>query len=493
MPSRRSDSGTGADGTEVTFREYESHDALGLARLVARREVSPHELLDAALARIGARDGALGAIVLDLADEARRAIDRGLPEGPFTGVPFLVKDLGVFTAGQTTTGSCPLFADFVPDHDSTIVERYRAAGLVIFGKTKTPELGVSVTTEPKLYGPTRNPWNPGLSPGGSSGGAAAAVAAGYLPMAHATDGGGSIRIPGSLTGLFGLKPSRGRNPAGPDLGEGLAGMVTSHALTRSVRDSAALLDASAGPAPGDPYAAPPLERPLLDEVGAPPGRLRIALCVTDFEGGAVDPECATAATDAAKLCEELGHHVEEARPDLAGLSLTRAWRLIPAVNLWNLVHARARELGREPRPGDLEPVNWAWMNEAPTHSAADYMATVNMMHAFARRLGAFLARYDLMVTPTLAVPSLKLAAITTDHDDVGRHVTWLFSRIAPHTALFNQTGGAAMTVPLHWTADGLPVGVHFAAGLGDEPKLIRLAAQLEQARPWFDRRPPPPA
>ena len=475
----------------MNFSDYGRHDALALAGLVKRGDVTPQELLDAALARIEAEDAGRGAIVLDMADAARRAIDTGLPEGPFTGVPFLLKDLGVLTAGFATTGSCPPFRDFVADHDSTIVERYRRAGLVIFGKTKTPELGVSVTTEPVLYGPTRNPWNRDLSPGGSSGGAAAAVAAGYLPMAHATDGGGSIRIPGSLCGLFGLKPSRARNPAGPDFGEVLAGMATSHCLTRSVRDSAALLDASHGPAPGDPYAAPPFERPLLEEVGAPPGRLKIALCTTDFEGGAVDPECAAAAAAAAELCEELGHHVEEARPDLSGLSLTEAWRVIPAVNLWNMLHARTRALGREPVRSDLEPVNWAWMQEAPHYTAARYMACIANMHALARRVGTFLERHDLILTPTLGVPSLALGAVTTGHGDVDRHVSGLFSRIAPHTALFNQTGGAAMTVPLHWTADGLPVGVQFAGRLGDEPKLIRLAAQLEQARPWYGRRPYP--
>ncbi|NND49911.1 MAG: amidase [Rhizobiales bacterium] len=441
------------------------------------------------MARIAAHDGQLGSMVLDMENDARRAIDDSLPQGPFSGVPYLLKDLGITTAGHPTTGSCPLFCDLVHDHDSTLVERYRAAGLVIIGKTKTPELGVCVTTEPRLYGPARNPWDLSLSPGGSSGGAAAAVAAGYLPMAHATDGGGSIRIPGSLCGLFGFKPSRGRIPSGPDVGEALAGMATGHCLSRSVRDSAALLDATQGLAPGDPYAAPPLERALLDEVGAPPGRLKIALCASDFDGQPVDPECEAAARSAAQLCEELGHHVEEARPDFEGLSLIQAWQVIPAVNLWNMIHARAHQLGREPQPDDLEPVNWEWMNEAPRYSAADYMNAVNIMHALARRLGQFFERYDLMLTPTLGVSRLELGVVKTDHDGVAGHVREMFNRIAPHTALFNQTGGAAMTVPLCWTQDGLPVGVHFAGALGDEPKLIRLASQLEQARPWFARRP----
>ena len=251
--------------------EYEQYDALGLAELVRQRQVTPQELLEAAMARVEARDGTINAVVTKMYDQARAAIAAGLPAGPFTGVPFMLKDLGVLYAGVRTSNGSRIFSDFVADHDSTLVARYKAAGLVIMAKTNTPEFGIAATTEPQLFGPTRNPWSVAHSAGGSSGGAAAAVAAGYLPMAHATDGGGSIRIPASKCGLFGLKPSRGRNPAGPDLGEGLAGMATGHCVSRSVRDSAALLDATHGPAPGDPYAAPPLPRPMLDEVGAPRG------------------------------------------------------------------------------------------------------------------------------------------------------------------------------------------------------------------------------
>jgi amidase/6-aminohexanoate-cyclic-dimer hydrolase len=473
----------------MAFQDYDNYDAMGLAELVRQRQVTPQELLDAAIERIEARDGTINAVVTKMYDQARAAIAAGLPTGPFTGVPFMLKDLGVFYAGVRTSNGSRLFAEFVPDHDSTIVARYRAAGLAIMAKTNTPEFGIAATTEPQLFGPTRNPWRLTHSAGGSSGGSAAAVAAGYMPMAHATDGGGSIRIPAANCGLFGLKPSRGRMPTGPDLGEGLAGMATGHCVSRSVRDSAALLDATHGPAPGDPYAAPPLVRPLLDEVGAAPGRLRIAVCTTDYLGHPIHPDCTTAVEAAARLCASLGHEVEEARPDFSDLALNRAWRVIPAANLWLNVNARARALGRAPRPGDVEPLTWAWMHEGGTFTAADYLETVTTMHIIGRRMGAFLERYDLLLTATLARPPLKLGEMNTTTDDVDQYVAFLFTDVAPLTPLFNQTGGAAMTVPLAWNADGLPIGIQFGGGLGDEPKLIRLAAQLEQAQPWAARRP----
>jgi amidase/6-aminohexanoate-cyclic-dimer hydrolase len=473
----------------MPFSEYDSYDALGLAELVRAGQVSPTELLDTALERINAHDGRLNAVVTPMVDQARTAIKQGLPEGPFTGVPFSLKDLGVLYAGVPTSNGSRIFADFIPDHDSTLVERYKAAGLVIMAKTNTPEFGLAATTEPVLHGPTRNPWHLDYSPGGSSGGAAAGVAAGYWPMAHATDGGGSIRIPASMCGLFGLKPSRGRVPQGPDIGEGIAGMATGHSVSRSVRDSAALLDATAGPAPGDPYAAPPPARPFLDEVGAPPGQLRIALCSTDFVGRPIDPECKRAVRAAGALCESLGHRVEEAAPDLSGLALYRAWRIVPAANLWLNVNARARALGREPHPGDVEPLTWQWMQEGRRYTAADYMEVVTTMHALGRRVAAFLERYDLILSSTLARPPIPLGLLDTTTEDVEGYVELCFERISPLTPLFNETGGAAMTVPLHWSDAGLPIGIQFGGALGDEPKLFRLAAELEEAAPWRDRRP----
>jgi amidase len=294
----------------TTVPDYDRYDGLGLAELVRRREVTAGEVLEATIERIEARNPAINAVVLRMYDEAKAAIAAALPPGPFSGVPYLLKDLGAAYAGTPTTGASRFFRDAVPDHDSEMVVRLKRAGLVICGKTNTSEFGLSTSTEPVLFGPTRNPWNLAVSAGGSSGGAAAAVAGGMLPMAHASDGGGSIRIPASCCGLFGLKPTRMRTPMGPDVAEGWNGASISHAVTRSVRDSAALLDATTGPDVGDPYSAPPTKGNFLAEVGAAPGRLKIALATTAWNGSVVDPQCADAAVAAAKLCESLGHHVE---------------------------------------------------------------------------------------------------------------------------------------------------------------------------------------
>src|SRR5919108_2115498 len=292
----------------MKLAEFERYDGLALATLVRRREVSPSELLEAAVSTVERRNPEINAVVCRLYDEARAAIAAGLPDGPFTGVPYLLKDLGAHYEGAATTYGGALFKDFVVDHDSELTARLKRAGLVIFGKTNTPELGLASSTEPRLFGPTHNPWNVAHSAGGSSGGSAAAVAAGMAPMAHATDGGGSIRIPASACALFGLKPTRARNPLGPDAGEGWGGASVAHAVTRSVRDSAALLDATSGPDVGDPYWAPPPAGPFLAEVGRDPRRLRIALTTTPWNGHPVDPQCVDAAQAAARLCERLGHH-----------------------------------------------------------------------------------------------------------------------------------------------------------------------------------------
>src|SRR5580704_10303009 len=308
----------------MRYDEFTRYDGLGLAELVQRRQVSAAEVLEAAVAAVETRNHEINAVVGRLYDQARAAIAAGLPAGPFTGVPYLLKDLGAHYQGAVTSYGGTLFKDNVVDHDSEITVRLKRAGLVIFGKTNTPELGLASSTEPRLFGPTRNPWHLGHSAGGSSGGSAAAVASGMAPMAHATDGGGSIRIPASACGLFGLKPTRARNPLGPDQGEGWGGASVGHAVTRTVRDSAALLDATCGPDLGDPYWAPPSARPFLDEVGGEPGRLRIAITTRPWNGQAVDPQCAAAAQAAAKLCESLGHHVEEASPVVDAGSLGAA-------------------------------------------------------------------------------------------------------------------------------------------------------------------------
>jgi amidase len=336
--------------------EFERYNGLGLAELVQRREGAAEELLDAAILRVEERNPAVNAVVVRLYDEARAAIAAGLPLGPFTGVPYLLKDLDILYAGAVTSYGSQLFADAVADHDSELTTRLKRAGLIIFGKTNTPELGLATSTESRLFGATRNPWDSAYSAGGSSGGSAAAVAAGMVPMAHATDGGGSIRIPASCCELFGLKPTRGRNPMGPDVGEGWGGLAVAHAITRSVRDSAALLDATSGSAVGDPYCAPPPRGPFLAEVRADPGHLRIALTTTAWNGEVADPECVQAAVGAARLCEALGHYVEEARPEVDGEALGLASRIIVAANVRAELDGRAVVLGRPLSSEDVEKV-----------------------------------------------------------------------------------------------------------------------------------------
>jgi amidase len=463
-------------------------DGLGLAELVRRREVSAKELLDAAIARVEALNPTLNAVVARLYDAARAAVEAGLPRGPFTGVPYLLKDIGALYAGAVTSAGSRAFADAVADHDSEITARLKRAGLVIFGKTNTPELGIASSTEPRLFGPTRNPWNLGYSAGGSSGGAAAAVASGMLPMAHASDGGGSIRIPASCCGLFGLKPTRARNPMGPDAGEGWSGASVAHAITRTVRDSAALLDATAGPDVGDPYWAPPPAGPFLAEVGRDPGPLRVALATTPWNGRHVDAECAEAATAAARLCERLGHRVEEARPEIDAEALAHAQRVVVAANVRSALDLRGAARGRPITEKDVEPETWRRVQDAARFTAADYARSILVIHRTGRAIGRFFAGHDVLITPTMACTPYPLGVLDMSSDDVEGFYEALLRSIA-FTSLFNASGNPAMSVPLAWSRDGLPIGVQFVAPFGDEALLFRLAAQLEAARPWSERRP----
>jgi amidase/6-aminohexanoate-cyclic-dimer hydrolase len=472
------------------FRHYADYDALGLADLVARKQVTAAELLDAAIERIEALNPKLNAVVQKAYDDARGAIARGLPPGPLSGVPFLMKDLYAWQQGARIGNGSRLYDGFVADHDFTLVERYKAAGLVILGRTNTPEFGLNAATEPVVNGPTRNPWNPQRSAGGSSGGAAAAVAVGMVPAAHATDGGGSIRIPAANCGVFGLKPNRGRNPAGPDVGEGWSGLACGHVVTRTVRDSAALLDASSGPAPGDPYWAPPPARPFLHEVGADPGRLRIALQTKTNAGTPVHADCVAGAESVAKLCVELGHHVEEATPAFDFNGLRWAMDVIISGSLRNAVDARLDALKRELRQGDLERITALWAERGRRYTARDYARALVVVHGIGRSFGAFFRRYDLLLSPVLAEPPLPLGTTDMMGEDLDAYNERLF-RLIPFTPQFNAGGGPAMSLPLHWTADGLPVGIQFGADFGNEALLFRIAAQLEAARPWKDRRPAP--
>jgi amidase len=461
--------------------ELDHLDALGVAALVRSGDLSAREVLDATLARIDERNPALNAIVTPLYDAARASINDGLPEGPFTGVPFAFKELVVSVAGTATTHASRLYANATATSESELVQRCRRAGLVIIGKTNSSEFGLQPVTEPQLFGPARNPWNPAFSPGGSSGGAAAAVSSGMLAMAHATDGGGSIRIPASCCGLFGLKPTRARISAGPEGGEGLAGLASQHAVTWSVRDSAALLDTTAGPMPGDPYAPAPPARAYLEDASQDPPRLRIGFSTVAPNGVAIDPECAGAAVKMAKLCEELGHIVEQAEPTfdvaVARASFATIFQANTAVNV-------GRANGGKLPPRDMvEPLTYAVAERGMAISAADYIRALQAMHRESRRIAAFHANYDLWLTPTLGQLPPRIGVHSSDTDDVDGWLEQLMAFL-PFTWIQNITGQPAMSVPGGLSRSGLPVGVHFAGRYGEEGMLFALAGQIERAQPW---------
>lgn len=470
------------------FAEFERYDALGLADLVRRGEVTATELLDAALARVALRNPAINAVTMPLEEYARRAIAAGVPTGPFHGVPFLMKDLSASIAGVPMTRSSQFFSDTPPaTADSEHVLRLKRAGLVIFGRTNTCELGMSLTCEPQLTGSTKNPWDITRISGGSSGGAAAATAARIVPMAHATDGFGSIRAPGACCGLVGLKPTRGRNTPAPFSGEGLSSLAAEHAVTLSVRDCAALLDATAGPGAGDPYAAPQPARPFLHEVGADPGQLRIAFTRKAPNGADVGAESLAALDATAKLCAALGHHVEEADPTVEGDAMVPAFLTLIAANaVVNLEGHPTR--GRGPNADEVEPVTWSMYQRGKSVSGPEYLRATQIAHRLGRQMAAFNAGYDMLLTPGLATPAVKLGWIDTMLEDTDEYWRRVFA-FSPFTVWFNLTGQPAMMLPLGMSASGLPMATQLVGRFGDEATLFRLAAQLEAARPWFDRKP----
>ncbi|TMQ14841.1 MAG: amidase [Candidatus Rokuibacteriota bacterium] len=470
------------------FADYEAYDALGLAELVRQRKVAPTELLEAAIERVEARNTTVNAVTMRLDDLARKTIAQGLPAGPFTGVPFPVKDLTASIAGVRMTRGSRFFADTPPPAtDSEHVARLKRAGLVIFGRTNTCELGLSLTCEPRLHGPTRNPWDTTRISGGSSGGAAAAVGARMVPIAHASDGFGSIRAPAACCGLVGLKPTRGRNTMAPYTGEGLGGCSTEHAVTLTVRDCAALLDATAGPGAGDPYVAPAPARPFLQEVGAPPGRLRIAWTATPPNGAPVDAEPLRVLRETVRLCSDLGHEVEEATPAIDGAAVVPTFlTLIAANTVVNL--ASHPSAGRSPRPDEVERVTYATGQKGERLSSADYVRATQAAHRLGRQMAAFHARWDVLLTPGLAMLPPKLGWIDMMLDDVDEYWRRVFA-FSPFTVCFNLTGQPAIMLPLGVSAEGLPLAVQCVARYGDEATLFRLAAQLEAARPWIDRAP----
>src|SRR5262249_52220201 len=444
----------------------------------------PAELLEAAIERVEARNGAVNAVTMPLYDYGRAAIARGLPDGPFTGVPFLMKDLTASIAGVPMTRSSQFFADAPPPTaDSEHVARLKRAGLVIFGRTNTCELGLSLTCEPRMHGPTRNPWDLTRISGGSSGGAAAAVGARMLPMAHATDGFGSIRAPAACCGLVGLKPTRGRNTMAPGLGEGLGGCSVEHAVTLSVRDSAALLDATCGPGAGDPYVAPPPARPYRLEVGTNPGALRIAFTSLAPNGAKVETESLRVLAETAKLCADLGHRIEEADPAIERNAVVPTFLTLAAANtVVNLASHPTK--GRAARPDEVETITWATAKLGEKIGGADYVRATQAAHRLGRQMAAFHDGWDVLLTPGLATLPVKLGWLDMMMDDVDEYWRRVFT-FSPFTVWFNLTGQPAMMLPLGGSPEGLPVASPLVPRHAAEAGLFRPAAQPEHARPRF--------
>lgn len=491
----------------MRYDEYAAHDAVSLADLVRRKEVTPAELLETAIARADAVNPRLGAIIHKLYARARTEVAGALPGGPFQGVPFLVKDLDGTLGGAPYNAGSRCLKGYVAPHDSALFARYRAAGLVIFGKTNTPEFGIVAVTEPALHGPTRNPWSLDHTPGGSSGGSAAAVAAGIVPAAHAGDGGGSIRIPASACGLFGLKPTRGRMPLGPDVGEGWNGFVVPHVLTRSVRDAAALLDATHGADAGAPYVIAPPARPFADAVGRDPGRLRIGFTARSILGDATHPDCVEALQHATHTLRELGHDVVEVTLPIDREAVRLAYLTVIAACTAVAIEDTAALVRKAPAPEDFEPTTWFLGQVGRALSAADLeRARSHIAHA-CRAVGPMFEELDVLVTPTLAYPPARVGELgLKSYEEVGlgvlrrapvrpvllKTLESLAARAlerTPNTMLFNMTGQPAMSVPLHTSGEGLPIGVQCVGRFGDEATLLSLAGQLEATVPWAARRP----
>ncbi len=491
------------------FSEYDQYDGLGLALLVKKGEVSPIDLVEEAIIRIEKLNPQLNAVIHKMYDQAREKAQAELPDGPFKGVPFLLKDLLTAYSGVPLCNGSRFHKDFVPDHDSELVRRYKASGVIVVGKTNTPEYGLLPVTEPELFGPTHNPWDLSRTPGGSSGGTAAAVSSRIVPLSHGSDGGGSIRIPASCCGLFGLKPTRGRNPLGPDFAEAWQGFACEHVLSRSVRDSAAMLDATAGPDVGAPYAAPPPSRPFLDEVGENPGRRSIAFTHKPFLADSVHQDCIKGLEEAVKLCKNLGHDLVEAAPQIDRDMFAKAFMTIVCAETRAGIEKAESLMDRKAKYRDFEPSTWMLgllgkQLRAPQLSNAKFA-----LQHMSRRVGHFFEKFDILLTPTLALPPIKIGALQPDKTE--RFIIELLGRLnaggvlmavkgieelaqkaytfIPYTPLFNVTGQPAMSVPLYWNDKGLPIGVQFVGRYADEATLFRLASQLEKARPWSNRLP----
>jgi len=492
------------------FRDYATYDGLGLAALVRTKHVTPAELVEEAISRIEKVNPQLNAVIYKMYDLARQAAEEDLPDGPFKGVPFLLTDMGVAYAGVPLRSGSRFHRDFVPDHDSELVRRFKAAGLIVLGRTNTAEYALTPVTEPELYGPSNNPWDLTRTTGGSSGGSAAAVAAYVVPLPHGNDGGGGIRIPASCCGVFGFKPARGRNPIAPDLAEVWQGMACDHVLTRSVRDSAAILDATAGQDVGALYYTAPPAQPFLSQVNAHPGKLRIAFTSKPLLPAVIHEDCVKGVEATARLCQDLGHEVVEAAPQIDGEAFAGAFFTMVCGETRADIEEAEVLMGRQATARDFEPVTWMFGLLGRQITAAEFSRAVRLLRRSGRQVGQFFEEYDVLLTPTLAMPpvvtgtlqpkgavmrALKVLGMMNAGDlikamaDAAAFAGRMFE-FTPYAPLFNDTGQPAMSVPLYWNAEGLPIGMHFAGRYGDEATLFRLAGQLEQARPWLDRPPP---
>ena len=492
------------------FPEFHQYDGLGLAELVRKKEITPSELVEESIFRIETYNPSINAVVYRMFDQAREQAKRDRPQGRFAGVPFLLKDALDTLEGVPTSSGTRLLKDVPQTHDSETVKRFRAAGLIFLGKTNLPELCLLPITEPDVFGPTHNPWDLTRTPGGSSGGSAAAVAACMVPAAGGADGGGSIRTPASCCGVFGLKPTRGRVPTGPDHGDLWRGFAQENMLSRSVRDSAAMLDAIAGADVGAPYWAPPVERPYLAEVTAKPKPLRIAYTAHPFLGKDVHPDCVAGLEDTARLLERLGHEVVEAAPPVDKEAFALAYLTVLSSEVCAQVRSIVKQVGGRASILDFEPSTQALAALGSTLDGGEYAQALNTLSACSRKIARFFETYDVLLTPTLAAPPVPIGALHLSEAE-GRmirlqsklHAAWLLKALhviqmlagktfdfIPYTAVFNVTGQPAMSVPLCRSKEGLPIGMQFAARFGDEATLFRLAGQLEQAKPWFDKLPP---
>jgi len=474
----------------MNLSQYSVCDGVGLAELVRQKEVTPKELKMVALEGIAKVNPQLNAIVSILSEKADEQIEVGLPDGPFRGVPFLIKEIILHAEGVPFSMGSRLAKGAVFPYDTELMARFRKAGLVTVGTTTTPEFGYNATTESVLHGPTHNPWNLRHSPGGSSGGSGAAVAAGVVPFAHANDGGGSIRIPASCNGLVGLKPTRGRVPTGPDYSEPLNGLGIEFAVTRTVRDAAALLDAVAGPDTGCYAWAEPPKRPFFDEITQPPRRLRIAWTSKPPSGASVDQECLDSLHATVRLCEELGHELVEASPIIDSEQHMLATLRIWAANVTSWVDGIAQATGQTPSEANVEAANLSTYRYGRTITATELLEALATQNIVSRAVGSFFTEYDVLLSPTTARPPLPLEELNANAKGLSaKEWTEQIFTYAPFTNLFNTTGQPAISLPLGWSKGGLPIGMQFAGRYADEATLLQLASQLEYACPWKERRP----